>query len=475
MATMIKVGPLTRIEGHLDIEVAVEQGVGVVSAKCSGTMFRGFERILRGRDPRDAPHYTQRICGVCPTAHGMAASMTLESAFGIRPADNGRILRNLILGANFLQSHVLHFYHLALLDYVDASAVPLPPWKPQYVAGDMIKGPAATNLMAHYVQALTVRRQAHQMGAIFGGRMPTPPVFVPGGCSAPVTAAKINDFRALLVPITAFINNVMIPDVEIVAAAFPSYSTLGRGCGNLLAFGVFDLDAAGAAKLLRRGRLTNGALAAVDPTKISEYVGRSYYAAADGNRNPAVGTTTPHVDKPGAYSWIKSPRYARTVHEAGPLARMWVNGDYRGGISVVDRLRARALEAQKIAVAMNGWLNELRPGRTSQQRGTTPRTGAGMGLSEAARGAIGHWMTISNSTIDRYQVITPTAWNASPADDDSQPGPIEQALLGTPVANSSEPVELLRVVHSFDPCLSCSVHVVRPSGEVTRFVVPGVA
>ncbi len=471
MVTTIKVGPLTRIEGHLDIEVGVDPALGVVSAKCAGTMFRGFERILQGRDPLDAPHYTQRICGVCPTAHGMASSLTLESAFKIQPPDIGRIVRNLVLGANFLQSHVLHFYHLALLDYVDASAVPMAPWKPQFVGGDMITGTAAANLMNHYVQALTIRRLAHQMGAIFGGRMPTPPVFVPGGCRSEVTTAKINNFKTLLAQITTFISNVMIPDMESLASTFPAYSTLGRGCGNLLAFGVFDQNAAGTAKLLKRGRLTRGTLAAVDPAQISEYVSSSYYATADGNRNPAQGTTTPQVDKPGAYSWIKAPRYSQAPHETGPLARMWVNGDYRNGISVMDRLRARVLEARKIAIAMSGWLGQLRPSGTSQRPSVTPRTATGIGLSEAARGALGHWLNISSSKIARYQIITPTAWNASPADDSRQPGPIEKALLGTPVANTSQPIELLRVVHSFDPCLACSVHLIRPSGEVQRFVV----
>jgi hydrogenase large subunit len=473
MVTSIKVGPLTRIEGHLDIEASVETGSGVVSARCSGTMFRGFERILQGRDPRDAPHYTQRICGVCPVSHGMTASLTLESAFGIRPVDNGRILRNLILGANFLQSHVLHFYHLALPDYVDASALPMPPWKPQYVAGDMIRGSAASSLMNHYVEALTVRRLAHQMGAVFGGRMPCPPVFVPGGCSAQVTAAKISEFRGLLAQVSSFISSTMLPDVELLASRFSAYSTIGRGCGNLLAFGVFDLDAAGTSKLLRRGRWTGGELAAVDSAQISEYVRSSYYATSDGNRNPAVGTTTPQIGKAGAYSWIKSPRYLRTVHETGPLARMWVNGDYRTGISVIDRLRARALEAQKVAAAMDGWLGQLRVGQPSQRPGATPRTAVGVGLSEAPRGALGHWLSVSNSLIARYQVITPTGWNASPRDDSNQPGPIEQALVGTPVEDPAQPIELLRVVHSFDPCLACSVHLLHPRGAGKRFVVAG--
>lgn len=478
MADTIKIGPLTRIEGHLDIEAAIESGKGVTEAKSAGTMFRGFELILKGRDPRDAPHLTQRICGVCPVSHGMAASLCLEAAFRISPLDNGRILRNLILGSNFIQSHILHFYHLAALDYINtASILERAPWKPRYTAPDMLAGSAAAALVDHYVQALTMRRKAHQMGAIFGGRMPAPPVFVASGCTSSVTADKISAFRALLGELTQFIGNVYVPDVQTLAKAFPAYKTIGRGCGNLLAYGVFDLDAAGGSKLFRRGRYTDGQYASVEPAQIAEYVKSSYYAPGNGNLNPANGATTPQVDKPGAYSWIKAPRYrqgvngsqVQKVHEVGPLARMWINGDYRDGISVMDRLLARALEARKVALAMDGWLSLLKPGQAAQSRTVNiPASGSGIGLTEAPRGALGHWMTLSGGKIGNYQIITPTAWNASPMDDFNQRGAIEQALIGTPVADPKQPIELLRVVHSFDPCLSCSVHLIQPNGEVSR-------
>ena len=463
----IEISPLTRIEGHLDIQATtrpLSRGERVVSAKSSGTMFRGFEIILIGREPRDAPHYTQRICGVCPVSHGMASCKTLESAFGVTPPANGRILRNLVLGANFLQSHILHFYHLAALDYIDTTGLlDMSPWIPRFVTPDMVKGSVAELLRDHYVGALAIRRQAHQMGAIFGGKLPCCPTFVPGGCTAAVTEEKVEDFGKLLAAIGTFINDVYVPDVKALARLFPEYYEIGRGCGNLLAYGVFDLDDTGPRKLLARGRYTDGTLCRLDPRKITEYVKYSKYTPASGNRNPAVGLTQPDEDKWGAYSWVKAPRYLGKVHEVGPLARMWINGDYRRGISVMDRLMARALEAKKIAAAMGGWLDELVSGQPTVVASTTPAAASGIGLTEAPRGALGHWISIRESRIARYQVVTPTAWNASPKDDFGQNGPIEQALAGgTHVADPEQPIELLRIVHSFDPCLACAVHMVRP-------------
>ena len=476
MSTIIKIDPTTRIEGHLDIEVTVEEVQGVqqvVEAHCSGTMFRGFEIMLQGRDPVDAVHYTQRICGVCPISHGMAAALNLDAAFGVLPPDNGRIVRNLVLGANFIMSHILHFYHLAAPDYIDTTGIlDMSPWVPRYVTPDMLGGGTAATLVGHYVQALEMRRKAQQMGAIFGGKMPCSPIFVPGGSTEVVTQEKIDQFAPLLAELRAFIDGVYVPDVLAVAGLFPEYYEIGLGCGNLLAYGVFDLDAAGESKLLARGRYTDGADSAdVDPGQITEYVARSWYTAASGGVNPSAGVTEPLVGKPGAYSWLKSPRYLGEVHEVGPLARMWVNGDYRNGTSVVDRVAARALEAQKIANAMDGWLGELVPGDPVYAESPIPQTATGIGLTEAPRGALGHWIAVEDSRIARYQIVSPTSWNASPRDDAGQMGPIEQALFGTPVADSNQPIELLRVVHSFDPCLACSVHMVRAGKGAKRFAV----
>jgi hydrogenase large subunit len=474
MPTTVKIDPVTRIEGHLAIEVTIDNVGGkqqIVDAKSNGTTFRGFEAILQGRNPLDAPHFTQRICGVCPISHGMASSMNLEAAFGVTPPANGRIIRNLVLGANFVQSHILHFYHLAALDYIDTTGIlDISPWGPRYAAPDMVKGATAETLVGHYVKALEMRRKAHQMGAILGGKLPTSPVFVPGGATSVPTAAQIASFRTLLTELRAFINGTYLPDVLAVAGAFPGYYNIGKGCGNLLAYGVFDLDAAGTTKLLKRGRYTNGQSLAVSTADIAEYVKYSKYSSASG-LNPSAGATTPNATKAGAYSWVKAPRYLNLVHEVGALARMYVNGDYTRGISALDRIAARAYETKKVADAMDGWLNQISVGASSYQYAATPASATGIGLTEAPRGALGHWITISSGTISRYQVITPTNWNASPRDDSGRLGPIEQALVGTPIANINQPIEVLRVVHSFDPCLSCAVHMVRPGKTEPEMVV----
>jgi hydrogenase large subunit len=476
MATTLTIDPVSRVEGHLSIEVTVDTVGGVqkvTDAHSSGTMFRGFETILLNRDPNDATHYTQRICGVCPIAHGMASSLALEAAYAAAPPANGRILRNLVLGANFIQSHILHFYHLAALDYINTTAIlDMAPFAPQYATADMVGGTTAQTLVNHYLTALEMRRKAHQMGAIFGGKMPCCATFVAGGCTEVPDAQKVADFRTLLSALRTFINNTYLPDVLTVAGAFPQYYQIGRGCGNLLAWGVFDLDATGSTKLLKRGRYTSGAAGTVNVANVTEYTKYSWYTAASGNLNPANGVTQPSADKAGAYSWIKAPRYLNLPHEAGPLARMYVNGDYTHGISALDRIAARAYETKKIADAMDGWLNQLTLGATSYSYKATPTSGTGVGLTEAARGALGHWVQISNRTVSRYQVVTPTAWNASPRDDANVPGPIEQALIGTPVKDVKQPIEVLRVIHSFDPCLSCSVHMVRPGRREKPILLP---
>jgi hydrogenase large subunit len=469
--TKIRIDPVTRIEGHLDIEVSIEYVDGfqqVIDARSSATMFRGFEIILKDRDPRDATIYTQRICGVCPVSHAMASTLNLESAFGVLPPDNGRILRNLVLGANFIMSHILHFYHLAALDYINTEGVvDMSPWIPRYITPDMVTGEAAQMLVGHYVQALEMRRKAHQMGAIFGAKLPCTSTFVPGGCTEVVTTEKTSDFSILLSELRGFIDNIYIPDVLAVAGLFPEYYEIGQGCGNLIAYGVFDLDAEGSSKLLTRGRYTDGGIIYdVNPAEITEFVKFSRYTPESGNLPPEYGETEPQIDKPDAYSWIKSPRYLDIVHEAGPLARMWVNGDYSNGISVLDRIAARALECKKVANAMVGWLDELVVDAPVYEYSEIPDVATGVGMTEAPRGALGHWIEISNSKISRYQVITPTAWNASPRDDFGKRGPIEEALIGTPVEDIEQPIEVLRVIHSFDPCIACAVHLIRPEGQV---------
>ena len=471
---VVTVDPVTRIEGHLKIEVKLASVRGqrqVVDAWSTGTLFRGVEMILVNRDPWDAIPITQRICGVCPVSHSDAAVRALDNATPVTPTNNGRILRNLVLGSNFVASHILHFYHLAALDYIDGPE--MAPWEPCWSTDKRVDPATTQTLVEHYVTALDMRRKAHEMGAIFGGRMPAPPTYVPGGFTSNPSAARIAAFNGYLDELIPFIQDVYIPDVQAVGSIYDDYFDIGRGPTNLLAYGVFDLNSSGTNKLLARGRVEGGSqtVLPVDANAIAEDVYWSWYNDDTNGLPPSEGSTVPQHPKQDAYSWLKAPRYAGLPCEVGPLARMWVNGDYRGGISVMDRHVARALETLKVAEAMRTWLTQLQIGQSVFANNLPPTTGTGVGLTEAPRGALGHWVRIAAGRISRYQVVTPTCWNASPRDAADVPGPIEQALIGTPVQNFDEPVELMRVIHSFDPCLSCAVHMLdvdKGAGVVIR-------
>ena len=467
MPTITTIDPVTRLEGHLKIQVTVDAVNGVqqvVDARATGTLFRGFENILVNRTPTDAQHITQRICGVCPVSHGMAAVLALDAACNVTAPNNARIMRNLVLAANMIDSHILHFYHLTMPDFIDGPN--MPPWQPSWTVDKRFPSAQTNTLVSHYVTALDIRRKAHEAGAIFGGRMPHPPTYIPGGFTTSPTSAGITKFKNYLNEIISFCSTAHIPDAELLAKTYADYKNIGRGYGNLLAFGVFNVDATGTNLLLKRGMVANGSTSvqAVNVNSITEQVTNSWYNNNSNNLNPASGVTSP-VDpatKTAAYSWMKAPRYSNTPYEAGPLARMWVNGDYRSGISVMDRHLARAYETLKVAQAALSWANGLSTSGAVSTRATIPATATSIGLTEAPRGALGHWLQISGGKISRYQIITPTCWNASPRDSAGKRGPIEQALIGTPVKDLTQPVEVVRVIHSFDPCLSCAVHVMRP-------------
>jgi hydrogenase large subunit len=395
----------------------------------------------------------------------MAAVKTIDDASSVTPPANGRILRNLVLGSNFLQSHILHFYHLALLDYVDGPD--MPPWTPAWSADKRVDPATSQDLVNNYLAALAMRRKAHEAGAVLGGRLPAPPAFIPGGFTSVPGAADLAKVGAYLDELIPFIQNTYIPDVLLLESFYSDYSDIGVGCENLLAYGVFDLDQAGSSKLLKRGRVEGGSSSVlpVDEQAVTESVTWSWYNENANNQHPSSGDTVAQYPKGKAYSWLKAPRYSGQPYEVGPLARMWVNGDYSRGISIMDRHLARAQETLKVAQAMKTWLTEIQTGQASYTNHTVPQTATGYGLTEAPRGALGHWLGISLQKISHYQVVTPTCWNASPRDTNGVRGPIEQALIGTPVGDPNEPVELLRVVHSFDPCLSCAVHVTRPGSK----------
>lgn len=504
MAQTIRIDPLTRIEGHLAVKTEVE-GNRVVSAEVAGEMFRGFEVFLRGRDPLDAQHVTQRVCGVCSVEHGIASVRAQEMAFGVLPAGNGRIMRNLLQAANYIASHITHFYLLSALDFVDVTAIlgytgrdpallelkgwvkqevgskrvlPVAPFLPRY-AGDYAKD-AALNVGAlhHYLHALEMRTVGQRMAAIFSGKMPHAATLIPGGLTEQCSALRTEEARALLSRLQTFIDTEYLPDVLAVAAAFPAYFDLGRGPANYLAYGVFPEAADGRGDFLPSGAVMGSQIQPLDVERISEDVGHSLFSSPSGLK-PFDGQTVPSPDKQKAYSWLKAPRYGKEPMEVGPLARVMVayHADQPTGIkgqvdgllksigrepkhlnSVMGRHAARAFECKLVADRCAVWLDQLVPDAPCAVDYEVPESCRGYGLTEAARGALGHWLEVKNRKIHTYQLVVPTTWNASPRDDRGVAGPIEQALVGTPVADPANPIEAARVVRSFDPCLACAVH-----------------
>ena len=504
MSNTITLNPITRIEGHLSVKVNVQSG-RVAEAFVVGEMFRGFETILRGRDPLDAQHITQRICGVCPVEHGVASVLAQEMAYKLAPTNNGRIVRNLIQAANYIMSHITHFYILSGPDFVDVAMVagyqgkdpallavkawvkaqlasttvtPAAPFLPRYAAKYLQDADANFAALRHYLEALEMRTLAHRMGAVFAGKLPHAMTLVPGGVTEKVTALNITEYRSCLGRLQTFIDQAYLPDVVAVAQSFPEYFTLGPSCGSFLSYGVFPEAAENGTAFLPAGTLLDGKLQKLDVEAITEDVGQSLFSSASG-RKPFEGETVPAPDKAGAYSWLKAPRYNGRVMEVGPLARLLVayhDGRNTAAKSAVDALlkstgrepkdlasvmgrhAARALECKLVADRCGEWLDQLAPDQPACADFSIPEEGRGHGLTEAARGALGHWIEVRGRKISNYQCVVPTTWNCSPRDDRGQPGAIEQALLGTPVADAENPIEVARVVRAFDPCLACAVH-----------------
>ncbi len=509
----ITIDPVTRIEGHLKIEAVVDRGA-VKEARSSGVLFRGLEMILRGRDPRDAQQITQRVCGVCPAVHSIASVLAQDAAFGIaeKVPKNGRIMRNLILSSNFLQSHILHFYHLSALDFVDVAAVSdyegddldlkavkefiargeLGPFLPRYEGDFRLKKEQSAAAVAHYVKALRIRRTCHEMLAMVGGKMPHNCTAVAGGVTEHPTEDKIAAFIARLDQVREFIDNVYIPDVLMVAKAYPDYLEIGAGPSTLLSWGVFDLEEGGPNYLVRKRLLPSGVAdmstgkaVPADSSMVAEDVRYSRIADSCAGR-PAEASTEPQPDKPDAYSFMKAPRYDDRVCQVGPSARVavaylsgnppevkklvdWALSELNAGpgalLSTAGRHLARAIEAKVVADAMAGWVLQLNPGEPVCADYRVPAEGEGAGLVDGPRGALGHWLRVKGRLVDSYQLVVPTTWNASPRDAKGRPGAIEQALVGVKVKNEKNPVELARIVRSFDPCLACAVHAVDARGN----------
>jgi len=554
--THIVVDPITRIEGHLRIEAEVDGGK-VNDAWSSSTMFRGIEIILKGRDPRDAWVFTQRLCGVCTTVHAIASIRAVEDAVDANPPPNARLLRNLIMSAQAVQDHVIHFYHLHALDWVDVvsalSADPaktaslaqsisdwplsstayftgvrdrlktfvnrgqLGPFANAYWGHPAYKLPPEANLMAvaHYLEALDWQRQFIRIHAILGGKNPHLQSFLVGGMATPVdpdAQASLNmgtiaALRELIAKGRDFVTRVYIPDVIAIGGFYKDWTHYGAGVGNFLAYGEYPEGDDSAPRLfLPRGVIHARnfmQIEAMSPEKITEQVKHSWYNYEGGDdkglhpfkgeTDPAYTGPTPPYDRLNLdekYSWLKSPRYDGQPMEVGPLARMLVaygSGQQRvkelvGKVlsalgvgpealfSTLGRLAARAIETQVLIEKMDDWVSQLAESMARRDYriqdnskwdpASWPKECFGAGFHEAPRGALGHWVHIQDGAIANYQCVVPSTWNAGPRDTAGQRGPYESALVGTPIAKPDQPLEILRTVHSFDPCMACGVHVV---------------
>ncbi|MFL7807063.1 MAG: nickel-dependent hydrogenase large subunit [Anaerolineae bacterium] len=562
----IVIDPITRIEGHLRVEVEVK-GDQVTDAWSAGTMFRGIELVLQGRDPRDAWLLTQRICGVCTTVHAICSVRAVENALGIVIPDNARLMRNLIEGAQFVQDHVIHFYHLHAPDWVDiVDALSADPAATSKLAQSVSPRPGATtayfqtvqqrlqafvdsgqlgifanaywghpayklpsegNLLAvaHYLEALDWQREAIKMHAILGGKNPHPQTYLVGGMALPVSQnspdalnlTKIAQLRTIAQQALDFVQQVYLADLLLVGSYYKEWANLGGSPGHYLSYGDFPTDTSGnpSALWLPRGVVFSNDLSSaqsLDHLRIKEYVAHSWYSYSGGDSvglHPGAGETQPNftgpeppydlLDTESKYSWLKAPRYDGLPMEVGPLARMVVayasgHAGVRGAVdatlgtlglgpealfSTLGRVAARGIETLLIAQQMLGWIDELeaniRAGRTEIHNGTLwdpaswPAEATGWGSTEAPRGGLGHWVQIQNGQIANYQAVVPTTWNGSPRDASGQRGVWEHALIGTPVADPEQPLEILRTVHSFDPCMACAVHILdADQREVTR-------
>jgi len=571
----IVVDPVTRIEGHLRIEVNVDESNIIRNAVSTGTMWRGLEVILKGRDPRDAWAFTQRICGVCTGTHALTSVRAVEDALNIDIPENANIIRNIMQLTLYVQDHIVHFYHLHALDWVDIvsglSADPKatselaqsisnwPKSSPGYFrdlqarlkkfveSGQLglfrngywghpaYKLPPEANLMAtaHYLEALDFQKEIVKIHTIFGGKNPHPNWLV-GGVPCPINVSdtgavgavnieRLNMVKSIIDRSLQFAEQVYLPDLMAIASFYKDWTYGGGISGqNVLSYGEipdYANDYSASNLLLPRGAIINGNLNEVHevdlraPDQIQEFVPHSWYKYADENigLHPWDGVTEPHyelgpnargskthieaVDEGAKYSWIKSPRWNGHAMEVGPLARYIIgyasnNPEFKEPVekvltdlqlpvgalfSTLGRTAARGLEcvwaAHKLSYFYDRLIANIRAGDLATANtqlwdpASWPSDVKGVGFTEAPRGALGHWVHIKDTRIENYQAVVPTTWNAGPRDNEGNIGAYEAALLDTPMADPEQPLEILRTIHSFDPCLACSTHVMSPDGE----------
>jgi hydrogenase large subunit len=564
MAERIVIDPITRIEGHLRVEIEVKNGI-ITDAYSAGTMVRGIETILKGRDPRDAWAFVGRVCGVCTSTHSLTSVRTVENALGISAPPNAELIRNLMANALYIQDHVVHFYVLHALDWVDVVsalkadpaeasriAQSISPWPKSSVgyftdiqkkfvnfvqSGQLgifangywghpaYKLPPAVNLIAvaHYLEALEWQKELVKVHTIFGGKNPHPNYLV-GGVPCSINIEESNAVNAerlamvgkLFEDAKTFVNQVYIPDLLAVASFYKSdWGAIGGGLSNYMSFGDFPTNGYNNPDSFKmpRGVILNRDLSKIheikadDPEQIQEYINNSWYEYSKGDGvglHPWDGETKlnytgpkpPYesLDVTKKYSWVKTPRWKGYPMEVGPLARMLVGyasgrADYKEVIestlkaldvpvaalfSTLGRTAARGLETkltcdwalefyqQLLANIKNGDTRTQNNDRWDPE--SWPKTAKGIGMVEAPRGALSHFIVIDDKKIGNYQLVVPTTWNASPRDPQGKRSAYEESLIGTPVHDPKLPLEVLRTIHSFDPCLACAVHVYDENG-----------
>jgi len=464
----IMFSPVTRLSGLLSVEVIVDQD-RVVEANASGTMFRGYEWIMRNHHVTDAVYLTQRICGICSLAHGAMASYLLDELYANELSENAQYLRNVMYGADFLQNHIRHFYLFSLPDFV--SLPDSPPYHGQNLADARLGTIDNQRLAGNSFEAIKAAQRSHEILALFGGKAPHQHSFLHGGVAVAPTADKINRALALLDSIQAFVKSSLMPDTELIARVYGDYFKIGVTPRRLLSFGLFKFGPHNEQLLWRSGVLTDGRLTIPRLELIKEGISSSWYT---GQAGPGTNEqeAEPDPQKPGAYTWIKSARYAGQYYETGPLARMIINGFYNGGTSTMDRIYARSLETLLIADLMKEWLLKLQPGPAPLKQNAEPVKSEVIVTTDAMRGALLHSARIVNEQVERYNIITPTVWNFSPKDQYGQRGPVESALVDTSIPRPDMLFTLLgRIVRSYDPCISCATHVLDAGGNVRDRIV----
>ncbi len=563
MSKHVVIDPITRIEGHLRIEAVIDDNNVITEAYSSSTMFRGIEEILKGRDPRDCGLLAMRICGVCTGTHYQRSIEAVEHAFGVTIPKNARLVRNLMQGGLYIHDHIVHFYHLHALDFVDitkaleadpkATVAEAQKWAKaagglawnasednykavqarvtKYVKqgrlgvfGNAYWGSKAYKLtpeqnligLSHYLDALDLQRDIAKAQAIFGGKNPHPQSIVVGGvtCVQDIkNPVRVAEFKDIIQKATAFTKQAYVADVLMAGTMYAdeALAGVGGGLGNFMSYGDFNLDDTPfyeAKKLFPSGIVLNKDLSKVlelDQSKITEDVTHAWYEGND-NLHPFDGKTKPnytgfkekkdgiaYLDTEKKYSWIKSPLYDDNRMEVGPLARMVIGvakGDERitkyvtdflkkGNLpttvlfSTVGRTAARCVETELMCDAVLEWCDELAANVAAGDLSTwtefdfdkVAKDAQGYGMAEAPRGGLGHWVKIRDGKVVNYQAVVPSTWNAAPKDYKNRMGAYEASLVGTKVVNPDQPLEIIRTVHSFDPCIACAVHIVDTKGK----------